>query len=170
MSADRWVPLGVLGRARGLGGECWFRPFNADTDALHDGAAVRLVRDGGSARDATIEALSVHGDRLSIKLAGVDDRSAAEAATGARVELRRSDFPPLDAGEFYHVDLVGLPVRAHDGGAVGTVARVESYPSVDALVIATADGEREVPLVDDYVSALDLAEGVTLTADALELG
>lgn len=170
MSADRWVPLGVLGRARGLGGECWFRPFNADTDALRDGAAVRLARPGGEAREATVEALSVHGDALSLKLVGVDDRSSAEALTGAWVELRRGDFPPLEEGEFYHVDLVGLPVRAHDGSALGTVSRVESYPSVDALVFATADGEREVPLVDDYVSALDLSDGVTLTADALDLG
>ncbi|MEZ4405794.1 MAG: ribosome maturation factor RimM [Polyangiales bacterium] len=170
MSADRWVPLGVLGRARGLGGECWFRPFNADTDALHDGATVRLVRDVGAPREATVEALVVHGDAISMKLVGVDDRSAAEAVTGARVELRRGDFPPLDEGEFYHVDLVGLAVRAHDGSAVGTVARVASYPSVDALVVTTADGEREVPLVDDYVASLDLADGVTLTADALDLG
>ena len=53
------------------------------------------VRDGGKDAVARFE--------------GIADRSAAEALRGSLVEVDRSALPPLDEGEYYHADLIGLP-------------------------------------------------------------
>lgn len=169
MKPDRWVSLGVLGRARGLDGECWFRPFNTDSDALASGSRVRLVR---VARDSTetvtettVTRVAHYGNSVALAFEGTHDRDAAETLTNSTVELRRSDFTRLSPGEFYHTDLIGLPVCTHDKTPFGTVTRVISYPTVDALEVSTATGTIEIPLTDGHVSIIDPNDCVTLSPD-----
>ncbi len=42
---------------------------------------------------------------------GIDDRDAAEALKGLRLCVERSAFPEPGENEYYHADLIGLPVR-----------------------------------------------------------
>ena len=75
---------------------------------------------------------------------------------------QRKDFPPLEAGEYYHCDLPGLRVVTPDGALFGTVLRVEAYPTLDALVVATDKGEVEIPITEDIVQSLDLVARVAV--------
>src|SRR3954463_782452 len=79
------------------------------------GVARRLlsVRDSGKMAVARFE--------------GISDRSAAEALRGSLVEVDRAQLPPLEEGEYYHADLIGLPAVDGHGSAVGTVTAVENY-------------------------------------------
>ena len=162
--SSEWVALGMLGKARGLKGDLWFRPYNEATEAVVPGASLRVVLRDGVKRSLTVASLSDQGGGLVIQFAGVEGREAAEALTGATVELQRKDFPPLEEGEYYHCDLVGIHVSDAAGKSLGTVARVEAYPTCDALVIATAEGELEVPITDAVVLSLDVA-GRTAVVD-----
>ena len=168
---DSWVPLGVVGRSRGLRGDVWFRAYNEDTEALAPGVQVRLTLKEAKTRTATIEWLVDESKGLLAHFVGVDDRDAAEALTGARVELQRKDFPALEEGEYYHCDLPGMVVFDRKGERVGEVVRIEAYPTIDALVVKTADGEVEVPVSDAFVDAMDVAGGrVVIDADAVRGG
>ncbi len=168
---DSWVPLGVIGRPRGLRGDVWFRAYNEATEALAPGVRVRLTPKEAKARAAVIEWLVDESQGLLAHFEGVNDREAAEALTGARVELQRKDFPPLGEGEYYHCDLPGMTVFDRKGERVGEVVRVEAYPTIDALVVKTADGEIEVPVSDAFVDELDVAGGrVVIDADAVREG
>ena len=60
---------------------------------------------------------------------------AAEALRGSLVEIDRSALPPLEEGEYYHADLIGLPAVDRDGNAIGTVIAVENYGAGDLLEI-----------------------------------
>ena len=75
---------------------------------------------------------------------GIADRSAAEALRGSLVEIDRAALPPLQKGEYYHADLIGLPVVDGDGESVGTVAAVENYGAGDLLEIERLDGKRSL--------------------------
>lgn len=162
--SSEWVALGLLGKARGLKGDLWFRPYNVATEAVVPGASLRAVLRDGSKRALTVEGLSDQGGGLVIQFAGIDSRETAEVLTGASVELQRKDFPPLEEGEYYHCDLVGIRVSDAAGKALGTVVRVEAYPTCDALVIATEAGELELPITDAVVLSLDVA-GRTAVVD-----
>ena len=60
-----------------------------------------------------------------MRLAGVDDRDAAEALRGAEVCVRaRRASPPLDEGEFYACDLEGARVVLASGEDVGRVSGI----------------------------------------------
>jgi 16S rRNA processing protein RimM len=75
---------------------------------------------------------------------GVEDRGAAEALRGQLVEIDRAALPPLEDGEYYHADLIGLPCEDRDGNAIGTVVAVENYGAGDLLEIELADGKRSL--------------------------
>jgi 16S rRNA processing protein RimM len=88
---------------------------------------------------------------------GIDDRSAAEALRGTLVEVDRSALPPLEAGEYYHADLIGLPAADRDGVSVGTVVAVENFGAGDLLEIELKGGRRS--LIPFKPGIADLEEG-----------
>ena len=63
-----------------------------------------------------------------MSLAGCTDRDAAEALRGTELCVDRSELPPLEAGEYYLIDLVGLEARLPDGTVVGTVDQTVTVP------------------------------------------
>jgi len=67
---------------------------------------------------------------------------AAEALRGSLVEIDRSALPPLEEGEYYHADLVGLLCVDREGREVGKVVGVENYGASDLLEIEKPDGKR----------------------------
>lgn len=95
----------------------------------------------------------------------VDDRSAAEALTGARVFIPRSSFPTAGDGEYYWIDLIGLAVVNREGAVLGGVidlidTGVHSVLRVrrpDAPADASPDAaERLIPFVAAYIDKVDL--------------
>lgn len=159
ITPESWVVVGVLGKPRGLGGILWFRSFSEGADALQEGVVVRLTLRDKSTETHTVEGVGNPSGKYMVTLEGVDDRDAAERLVGAELAIQRKHFAVLDDGEFYHCDVVGSDVVDEAGAPVGTVLRVEAYPSVDALVVKAAEGdaELEIPVVDTHVLSVDTA-------------
>ena len=109
------------------------------------GAERRLlaVRDSGKAAVARFE--------------GIADRSAAEALRGSLVEVDRSALPPLEEGEYYHADLIGLPAVDGEGRAIGVIVAVENFGAGDLLEIQLENGKRS--LIAFKPGIADLNEG-----------
>lgn len=161
----RWVPVGVLGRPKGLQGLLWLRPYNEDITALGVGRTVRVKREGLGEKTLVVASLREDGKGVVISFKDSLTREAAEALVLGEVAVRRGEFEPLGEGEFYHCDLPGCAVRDASGNAVGEVVEVIAYPSVDALLVRTSAGDREVPITDAYVASLDAEAGVVVLAD-----
>ena len=133
------VALAAVAGAHGVKGEVRLKLFTDSVASLtrHSkvfvgGAEHRLlgVREGGKTVIARFE--------------GISDRSAAEALRGQLVEVDRADLPPLEEGEYYHADLIGLPCVDRDGERVGTVAAVENFGAGDLLEVERADGRKSL--------------------------
>jgi len=60
------------------------------------------------------------------------------------VEIDRSALPPLEEGEYYYADLIGLPAVDREGNAIGQVIEVENYGAGDLLEIEREDGTRSL--------------------------
>ena len=95
------------------------------------------------------------GKTAVARFESIDDRSAAEALRGTLVEVDRSALPPLEAGEYYHADLIGLPAVDRDGNAVGTVVAVENYGAGDLLEIELEGGRRSLIPFKSGITDLD---------------
>ena len=149
---DKRVALAAVAGAHGVKGEVRLKLFSDSAASLaqHEnvylgGVQRRLLfaRDGGKTAVARFD--------------GVADRTAADALRGSLVEVDRSALPPLDEGEYYHADIVGLPCVDRAGNAVGIVAAVENYGAGDLLEIELPEGKRSLIPFRDGIA--DLEEG-----------
>ena len=153
--ADRVpVVLGTVGAAYGVHGWVRVTPFTESRDTLLDYAEWQIGRDG-QWRAMAVVAGRGQGRQLVVQLAGVASREAARALTGAEVAVWRHQLPPLEHGEHYWSDLVGLEVWNRDGVWLGRIERVMDTGANDVLVLR-GERERLIPyLVDDVVLAMD---------------
>jgi 16S rRNA processing protein RimM len=91
------------------------------------------------------------------RFAEIENRNAAEALRGQLVTIPRSALPPLEEGEYYHADLIGLPCEAAGGERLGTVVAVENFGAGDIIEIEKVDGRRT--MVPFREGTADLADG-----------
>jgi 16S rRNA processing protein RimM len=111
------------------------------------------------ARD--VESARAYRDRLVLKLAGVDDANEAAALRGVEVAAAAEDVPTLPEGVYWVERLVGVSVRDAAAGDIGRVVDVIETGGVDLLLVKNDSGvETLVPLVEDYVRAIDEASGM----------
>ena len=130
------IALAAIAGAHGIKGEVHLKLFGS----LEGLAAQHSVLIAG--REFALDQVKPAGKGAIACLAGISDRSAAEALRGQLVEVDRSALPPLAEGEYYHADLIGLPCVDAAGKKVGMVVAVENYGAGDLLEVETADGKR----------------------------
>ncbi|MCF0253927.1 MAG: 16S rRNA processing protein RimM [Duodenibacillus sp.] len=164
---DDWVEVGRTGGAWGVRG--WLHAVPWETGlALESAGTWRIRLPSGEAREYAVEGFKVHGNGPVAKLAGIDDKEAADALRG-RIEVRRCDFPELGEGENWAVDLIGCRVVNLQGVALGTVEDLGDNGVQDILkVVRTAGDGGEalylIPVVEAYVTDIDLGAGI-ITVD-----
>ena len=145
------VALAAVAGAHGIGGEVRLKLFAEGIESLRRQKEVRV---GGRA----LTLASVKDAKQPIaRFAEIGDRSAAEALRGQLVTVPRSVLPPLDEGEYYHSDLIGLRCESPAGEPLGTVAAVENFGAGDLLEIERPDGRKA--LVPFRAGVADLVNG-----------
>lgn len=147
---DSWVTVGIAGRAHGLDGS--FHVQRARAELLIVGAEVTVAD-----RPREITRRAGTDERPILRLAGCEDRAAAEALRGRELRVTREALPPLSEDEWWAEELEGCQVT--DGEQpVGQVQGLLALPSCEALqVLRPEGGELLVPLVGDAVRAVDVA-------------
>jgi 16S rRNA processing protein RimM len=147
---DKRVALAAVAGAHGVKGEVRLKLFSDSAASL---ASHKIVFVG----DAERRLLSVRegGKTVVARFEGIGDRSAAEALRRQLVEVDRSALPPLEDGEYYHADLIGLPCVDREGQAVGTVASVENFGAGDLLEVELPNGRKSLIPYRDGIADLD---------------
>jgi 16S rRNA processing protein RimM len=149
------IRVARIGAAHGIRGEVKLWPFTQDPMAVA-GYGPLETEDG--ARRFEIESLRQAKDHLVARIAGVNDRDAAEQLTNLDLFMPRERLPDIDEEDtFYYADLVGLSAVTADGATLGTVTAVHNFGAGDIIEIAPAEGgaplmlsftEAAVPKVD----------------------
>ncbi|OPY64824.1 MAG: Ribosome maturation factor RimM [Syntrophorhabdus sp. PtaU1.Bin050] len=81
--------------------------------------------------------------------------------------MREEDLPPLDNDEYYDYQLIGLDVTNRRGERIGKVEQILHTGANDVMIV-TGTREIFVPMVEGYVSEIDLASScITVDEDAL---
>lgn len=177
------IEVGRILDAWGVKGWVKLLPYSAEPEALFAAkdwflqAPEARFRPGFSAFSGTVsislQECKVHSDTVVAKIAGLEDRSAAEALRGARIFLPRSSFPSASKDEYYWVDLIGLEVVNREGLSLGTVRDLMTTGPQAVLCVeyqalaedgTSSAAERMIPFVAAYVDAVDVA-GKRITVD-----
>lgn len=135
--SERQVILAAIAGAHGIGGEVRLRLFTRDIDSLK-----QYGRLFAGERPLTLASVRRGGDGAIARFAEIGDRDSAEALRGQTLSVPRSALPPLEEGEYYHADLIGLRCEDRSGAPLGTVAAIENFGAGDLLEIERPDGKR----------------------------
>ena len=107
-----------------------------------------------------IEYVKAIGNALVIRFDGIDNREAARLLTNKMLTVDRKDAAPLEDGEYYTFDIIGLEVFALDGQKLGVVENVLKTGSNDVYVTRTeVGGELLIPALKRVVKEIDIADG-----------
>ena len=154
------VVVGRIGRAHGIRGELTVEVrTDAPEERFSPGASLFCVGRAGLPEQVVVRDHRWQSGRLVLRLAGVSDRTAAEALRGALLEAD-VDLTESAEDEFHDLVLVGLSVRDRHGSELGSVSEVLHLPGQDLLVVVGSSGnEILVPFVTDIVPVVDVEGG-----------
>jgi 16S rRNA processing protein RimM len=158
---DDTIEVGIVVKPHGARGEVRVRLHNPGSAAARSPEALSLR--ASDRRHAVLDVTPV-ADGLRVRLEAVEDRETAEGLKGARLELRR-DAVELDPGQYLYQDLIGCRVVEGDR-SLGRVDRVFEAGSADVLVVRDGALERLIPLVEPWVTEVDLERREIRVTDA----
>lgn len=153
--ADR-VCVGAIAGAFGVRGEVRLKSFCTVPEDI--AAYGPLTTEDGGRNFAVRLTRPVTGG-LGARLSGVETREQAEALRGTTLWAPRAALPSLPDDEFYHADLIGLPVFDPGGAPLGTVRAIFDHGAGDIVEVAGLGGTLLLPFTRVVVPTVDLAAG-----------
>jgi 16S rRNA processing protein RimM len=142
------IRVARIGAAHGIRGEVKLWPFTEDPLAV---ASYGELETEDGARRFTIETLRPAKGFLVARIAGVQNRDAAETLTNLELFVPRERLPAIEAADtYYHADLIGLAAVTAEGKTLGTVTAIHNFGAGDIIEITPESG---VPLMLTFTQA-----------------
>ena len=157
----RPVTLAVIIGAHGVTGEVRLKLFGQGPDSLKQHKVFQV-----GDKNLHLKQVRPGNNGAIARFAEVADRNAAEALKGSELTIARDALPPLEEGEYYHADLIGLACQTPNGAHLGTIVAVENFGAGDIIEIEkpAEDGKKAkcvmVPLRKEAVPEWDEARAI----------
>ncbi len=162
MPEERLIIIGEVLKPLGLRGELKIKPF---TESLEVFQNLSTLYFGGS--EFKVVRLRLHHNHVVVSIDGVDSREEAENLRGALVKTSELNFPATEDGEYYFFQLLGMMVVTSDGEGLGHISEITPTAANAVLHVEGPRGEILLPMIDEVVLDVNLAEG-KITVDLLE--
>ena len=119
------------------------------------------LTDASGAKRFSLRVVRVTNKGIVARLAGINDRTSAEALRGTKLHIERARLPEAAATEYYHADLIGLRAIASDGTELGEIVAVQNFGAGDLIELQPPSGAATefIPFEDRWVPHVDLAAG-----------
>ena len=152
----------ILGRISGVYGVRGWLKINSYTRPKGNilSYSPLLMRVGKDWQEVEIEDSQQRGDRLLVKIRDIDSPEEGRRYIHCDLAVLGSQLPPLEEGQYYWHDLIGLQVVNQDEVKLGRVKNIVETGANDVLVIGGKDAVKSrilIPLIMDvYVKKVDL--------------
>lgn len=126
-------------------------------------AAGQSMRCRRAGRDETLTVVECkfHDGKPIVGFEGFDSINAAETLRGCELRVPATELPTLDAGQFWHHELVGCQVVTTAEQVVGEVVRIDDSATALLVVAPVHQGngapEILIPLVESICKSVDVA-------------
>lgn len=164
MSAEspKYLLLGEVLRPHGIRGELRVRLLTDYPERINDLDEVYL---GSGVDDEAPTAYPVEHMRMNppyglLKLGGVRGREDADLLRGLFVMVDIDNAVPLEEGEFYLYQLIGLTVKLEDGTTLGKLTDVLETGANDVYVVDSPTyKEVLIPVTNETIVSTDISAG-----------
>ena len=104
-----------------------------------------------------IEQIKYQKNMVLIQYKGIETVEQAEKLRNSIVEIDRSDAIPLEEGQYFIADLIGLNVYLENGEKLGILEDIYNTGSSDIYVVKNELGKQFLlPYIDDVIKNIDL--------------
>lgn len=154
--AKNRIIIGKVGAPHGVRGELKITPLTDFPDRFND---LKKVFAGNEL--LTVDTVRYHNQTVLIKFAEYPVREDAAKLTGRHLSVDRADAVPLEEGQYYIGDIIGLEVFDEAGNKLGKVTEVLPTGSNDVYVVAQEGNSKEllIPALKKVVLQISVPEG-----------
>lgn len=166
---DRTEPIliGKIAATHGIRGQLRVISYSGEPGNLTGLRSVMLKGTTGNMEYFAVAGAAVHGTKLLLTLKGYTEINQVLHLVGRELYADRDQLPPLDDGEYYWCDLLGLRVMTDQGDLLGSLTEIIATGSNDVYVITAGEREYLIPALADVVLDVDLVAG-TMTVSPPE--
>ncbi len=153
-----FLAIGKLHRPHGVHGELVMSVWTDFPERITPGV---LVFAGEAHRPLTVRSVRWHRQDLLIAFHECSTREEAGDLRNQVLMVRADDRPPLEEGEYYLHQLLGLKVlRAENNELLGTVREIIETGANDVYLVQNEEGEELLlPAIDSVILEIDLDKG-----------
>ena len=152
-----FLAVGKLRRPHGLDGEISMEIYTDFPERLVPGIKLFLGEEHLPIRLKTIRS---HQQLLLVSLHGYQTREEVGIYRNHVVYVPTSNRPPLEEGEFYHHQLIGLTVFDESGQQLGKIVEILETGANDVFVIRSTDrADILLPYLESLLISIDLERG-----------
>ena len=157
MMKNNYVEIGKVVNTFGIKGELKIVSESDFVDYRYAVGKTIFLKMRSVLKEVKVSSFRIHKGNILITIDNILDINEVEKYIGAVVLADKKDVPPLEDGEFYIDDVVGLDAYDEDGKKLGVVSDVIIIPYNDLIEVELLNGKKElIPYVDEYV--LDILE------------
>ncbi len=162
-TTPRYLLLGEILRPHGIRGELRVRILTDYPERIPE---LKQVYIGVSPEAANIKAYAVETMRMHkgyglLKLKEVATRNDAELLRTQLVMIDLASAVPLEEGEFYLFQLIGLAVYLEEGELLGHISDVIETGANDVYIVESPQyGEVLIPAIEQTILDIDFDTGV----------
>lgn len=167
---DRKILIGKVLKPKGIRGSVKVLSY-AQSPETYERIGVVYVRSEGSWQPlATGKVEKSRPGRTQTVVLAFRGRNRIEDVqdlVGADLYVDKADLPPLEEGEYYWHDLIGMRVQTEEGEDLGKIRGIFNTGSNDVYVVRKGAREILLPALRDVIQELDVP-GRRMTVRLLE--
>lgn len=157
---EELLQVGVITSTHGIRGEVKVYPTTDRADRFKDLKRVMLDT-GKETLPVEIETVKFFKQFVILKFKGIDNINDIERYKKCPLLIEREEAVPLEEGEYYIADMIGMKVQTEDGTEFGILKDVMETGANDVYVIdSPLQGEVLVPAIRECIQKVDIEKGL----------
>ncbi|HAJ73690.1 MAG TPA: 16S rRNA processing protein RimM [Lachnospiraceae bacterium] len=159
---QEYFRVGVITSPHGVRGEVKVFPTTDDASRFKKLKEV-LVEQRGIRKEMKVQHVKFFKNMVILKLEGIESMNDAEFYRKCDLMVDRKNAIPLEEGEYYIGDLIGMNVITDEGRKLGILTDVMQTGANDVYVVNSPEfGEVLIPVIDDCVLDISLEKNEVL--------
>lgn len=162
-SEPKYLLIGAILRPHGVIGEVRMKVITHYPERLPELKTVYLAPapDSTKITEHQLERVRMHQEYALLKFKGIDDRNQADMLRQLVVMVAIGDAIPLEEGEHYLYQLIGLTVQTEAGEILGTLTDVLETGANDVYIVDSPQyGEVLIPATAETIKSTNVESGI----------
>ena len=159
---DDYLRVGVITDTHGIRGEVKVYPTTEDPKRFELLPTVHVIAKDGSDVALKVCGVKYFKNLVILKFDGINNINDIEQYKKCEMFVTREEAIPLEEGEHYVADLIGLRVITDDGVELGVLEDVLETGANDVFEVRPKEKGKKmilIPAIDDCMGEVDLENG-----------